>query len=1492
MAPKTRIPDGFHPAVAQWFAQTFPAPTPAQHAAWVPILEGRSTLLLAPTGSGKTLAAFLVAIHKLMFGDPNAKGCRVLYLSPLKALAHDVERNLRSPIAGITRVAQQLGLPHRVPDVAIRTGDTPANARARMRRHPPDILITTPESLYLMLTSGASELLTTVETIIVDEIHAMVPSKRGSHLFLSLERLEELGPPGRPPRQRIGLSATQKPLDEVARLLGGGVVRADGGWEPRPVAVVDAGAKKQLDVRVEVPVEDMSTLSDGAGPSTDNPLEGKSIWPAMHPRLVELIRAHRSTMIFVNSRRLAERLATALNETAGETLALAHHGSIAKEQRAEIEDALKRGALPALVATSSMELGVDMGAVDLVIQIEAPPSVASGMQRIGRAGHQVGAVSRGVMFPKFRGDLLACAAASAHMVDGDVEKSAYPRNPLDVLAQQLVAMTVFGPLDVDHAFEVVRRAAPFADLPRGSFEGVLDMLSGRYPSDDFAELRPRLTWDRVGGTISARAGARNVALVNGGTIPDRGLFGVFLAGGEGKTSKRVGELDEEMVFESRVGDVFLLGASAWRMEEITHDRVMVTPAPGQPGKMPFWHGDRAGRPLQFGRAIGALTRTLLAAAPAQAKARLMDAHGLDERAANNLLAYLGEQKAATGDVPSDRTVVVERCLDELGDWRVCVMTPFGGRVHAPWATAVASSIKAQRDVAVEMMWSDDGMVFRLPESDVPPEVEAFFPSPDDVENVLFKCLADSSLFAARFRENAARSLLLPRRHPTTRQPLWQQRKRAADLLAVASRYSAFPIILETYRDVLKDVFDLPGLLEVLKDVVSRKVRVTTVDTRKPSPFAATLMFSYVANFLYDQDAPLAERRAAALSVDQAQLRELLGEAELRDLLDPAALQELAAELQRLDGKRPVPHADGVHDVLLSLGDLSYAELLARVEPDAPLQQWLDALTTARRVVLVNVAGEARYAAVEDVARLRDALGVMPPPGLPLTLLTPVEEPLLDLVSRYARTHAPFTAQDVATRLGLGVTVVTQALRRLVALDKVLEGEFVPGGQGREWCDAGVLRTLKRRSLARLRHAVEPVDGAVLGRLMLDWQGVTRPRAGLDALLGAVEQLQGAAIPASVLETEVLPARVEGYRPGDLDALCAAGEVVWRGVESLGPHDGRVALYLTDHAPLLAPLPTAVEGALAQQIRTLLQARGAVFFHDLAAGTGAFQSDLLNTLWDMVWAGEVTNDTVAPLRSLLRQGSAGKQTRVRGRTFRSRRLAPPASEGRWSLLVPALPRPTETQRRHALVRTLLERHGVLTREAIHAENVPGGFTAVYDVLKAMEDAGRARRGYFVAGLGATQFALPGADDRLRALKDEPATHRTVVLAATDPANPYGAALPWPEKEGAHPARVAGAQVILLDGALVAFARRTERNVVTYLPNDEPERSQAARAVAQALAALVDEGGRSALLVGQVDGDDPRESVLSPQLEEAGFTAGARGFLKRGGPGRGGPRGLPS
>ena len=1569
----------FHPVTAEWFRAVFEGATAPQREGWPAIARGESTLILAPTGTGKTLTAFLWCLDKLMLGGPSQRadesankrtgeGCKVVYISPLKALAVDVERNLRSPLAGIANMAQRKGVPVHVPEISVRTGDTSPRDRARFKSHPGEILITTPESLYLLLTSNAGEALRSVETVILDEIHALVPTKRGAHLALSLERLEALC--GRP-LQRIGLSATQRPLEEVARFLGG----AEGASQPvkqvsksasrqvneenaqaaveqftdaleteaqtdareasgprfRSVTIVNAGVRKTLELTVEVPVEDMAKLGEiddlPSGPASQGP-KRTSIWQSIHPRLLEIVRARTSTLIFVNARRVAERLAGALNELAGENIARAHHGSLAAAQRSEIEEMLKAGRLKALVCTSSLELGIDMGAVDLVVQIEAPPSVASGMQRIGRAGHSVGAPSVGVIFPKYRADLVACAAVTQAMHEGHVESTRFLRNPLDVLAQQMVAVIAHPPLPVkevqrrekrkaseeeeapgisyDALLGMMRSAAPFAGLSVAVFDGVLDMLAGRYPSDEFAELRPRVTWDRTRNWITPRQGVKRIAILNGGTIPDRGLYGVFLSGATKPV--RVGELDEEMVFEARTGETFVLGASTWRIDEITHDRVLVSPAPGEPGKMPFWHGDRPGRPIEFGRRIGALMRELRAMPRSAAIAKLTKEHDLDPQAAENVLRFLVDQELATTEVPDDRTVVIERVRDELGDWRVCVLTPFGSRIHTPWAMAATAKLNAA-GYGVETMWGEDGFVLRFPESDAPPDVDALLMEPEEVAQLVMQQLGSTALFAAKFREAASRALLLPRRRADGRTPLWQQRKRAYDLLSVASRYASFPMLLEAYRECLRDVFDMPALMETMRAIGNRSIRVHVTDSRTPSPFAASLLFSYVANYIYDGDAPLAERRAQALSIDQDQLRELLGDADLRELLDLGAIEETEEQLQCVVDPYKARNMDGVHDLLLRLGEMTRAEIRERASgSDEDVDAWIARLIKARRALELMVAGEKRVLAVEDAARFRDALGVPLPPGLPTAFLEPVPDAMLDLVRRFARNHGPFTTHDVAERYALPKESVEAVLQRLVGLGRVAEGGFRPGGVNREWVDAEVLRAIRRKSLAKLRKEVEPVEQRTLARLFTRWQGVVQPRRGLDALLDVIENLQGAPLPASLLETEILPTRITDYKPADLDTLVAAGEVVWVGLDPLGERDGRVGLYLAEKLPLLF-VSRAVdkENPLSEKEQAIveyLQRSGASFFQTLHDGLGGgYPGETIEALWSLVWRGLLTNDAMHALRAYCEKpAGTGRNAKPARRahnqsSFRSRRTTPPTAQGRWSLNEAAFDdtRATpvrQTEWSHAIAQQLLTRYGVVFRETAHAENLPGGFSAVYDVLKALEESGRVRRGYFAAGEGlggATQFAMPAAVDLLRSLRVnvQDGGSEVVMLAATDPANPYGALLRWPAapEEGSSMTRSVGARVVLVDGALVAYLRRGNPNVQVLLPEEEPMRSQTARSLAEFLVGHVQKAdnpegrGRASMLITQVNGVNVAEHPLARFLLDAGFQAAPLGFNVR-------------
>lgn len=1527
---EVNVLDRFTPATQDWFRGAFAAPTAAQAGAWEAISAGKHALVVAPTGSGKTLSAFLWAIDSVFreraAGDHAAEvrpRTRVLYISPLKALGVDVERNLRSPLVGIGQSARRLGLPATAVTVGVRSGDTTSGDRRKLVANPPDILITTPESLYLMLTSRAAETLRGVDTVIIDEVHAVAATKRGAHLAVSLERLDAVrrAAGAEHPAQRIGLSATVRPIDEVARFLGGAA----------PVEIVAPRASKTFELNVVVPMDDMTNPPPPPGVpaphSDDEPVLTEvtgSVWPHVEEAIVDRILQNNSTIVFANSRRLAERLTGRLNEiyaerlgappaapvpppaammaqsgsTAGAdaVLAKAHHGSVSKEQRAQVEDELKSGILRCVVATSSLELGIDMGAVDLVIQVEAPPSAASGLQRVGRAGHQVGEVSRAALFPKHRGDVLHTAIVTERMLAGKIEAIAVPRNPLDILAQQTVAACALDAIGVEEWFETVRRSAPFQSLPRSAYEATLDLLAGRFPSDEFAELRPRLVWDRDAGTLTGRPGAQRIAVTSGGTIPDRGLFGVFVAG-EG-AGRRVGELDEEMVYESRVGDVFTLGTTSWRIAEITHDRVNVIPAYGQPGRVPFWHGDGIGRPYELGEALGTFSREVDAAPPAQAEQRLVDA-GLEEQARLNLLAHLREQRAATGTLPTDRSLTVERGRDEVGDWRIILHSPYGMKVHAPWALAINARVRERLGVEGSAVASDDGIIVRVPDADAePPGAELFVFDADEMEQLVTAEVGGSALFASRFRECAARALLMPRMNPNKRTPLWQQRQRSAQLLEVARRHPTFPVILETLREVLQDVYDLPSLRRLTTAIAERKVSLVETEPAQPSPYARDLLFGYVGAFMYEGDSPLAERRAAALSVDPALLGELLGTVEMRELLDPDVIVQFEREVQRLDPERRARGLEGVADLLRTLGPLDPPEVAERLEGQsrAEASAHLDALIAARRAIPVSIAGAARVAAIEDAGRLRDALGAALPTGIPVAFLEPVADPLGDLVSRHARTHGPFTTDAVAARFGIGAAVARHALQRLEQSGRVASGFFLPAGSGSgsepEWCDAEALRRLRMRSLAAIRGSVEPVTPEAYARFLPDWQHLTRPVEGVDGVLAVIEQLAGVPIPASAWESLVLPSRVHDYSPALLDELTAGGEVVWAGHGTLPGRDGWVSLHPTDLAPLTLPDPVGdvASDSLEAALLAALAQGGAYFAAQLKDMADAEnEQSVRDALWNLAWAGRVTNDTFAPVRTLLAGGSqAHKAVRraPRARTFRgvSFTSSPMPRQtptgGRWSLLPADGADADATASRRATVAAglLLDRYGVVTRGAVQSEGTPGGFAQAYRILAGFEQAGHCRRGYVIEKLGAAQFAASATVDRLRTFAGlpDPAPLRAITLAATDPANPYGAALGWPRRDGVshRPGRKAGGLVVLVDGALVLYLERGGRTVLAFDDDSEVLRAAASDLVATARARRLD-----TLTVEKINGEAIYGTTFATALQEAGFVPTPRGYTLR-------------
>jgi ATP-dependent helicase Lhr and Lhr-like helicase len=1505
-----RVPldDIFTATTRRWFAGAFAGPTEVQSLGWQRIAAGEHTLLIAPTGSGKTLAAFLYGIDRLTRLPEDADpGTRVLYISPLKALAYDIDRNLRVPLAGIRRAAEQIGETIRLPRVAVRTGDTPHDERRRQAKEPADVLVTTPESLYLILGSAARETLRTVQWVIVDEVHAVAGTKRGAHLSLSLERLCALADAD---PQRIGLSATARPTAEIARFLGG----------DRAVGIVDTHRPPRLDLEVVVPVEDMTRpvveTEDGGFEvlGAEQPASGSlmladhdeatrtyGIWPAVYPRLIELIRAHRSTIIFVNSRGLCERLAQRLNEQAGDELVRAHHGSVAHAQRREIEEALKAGQLPAIVATSSLELGIDMGAVDLVILVESPGSVSRGLQRIGRAGHGVGEVSIGRIFPKHRGDLLEATVVARRMREGAIEALRVPRNPLDVLAQHIVAMTAVQDWHVADLARLMRRSANFHALPEDALRGVLDMLSGLYPSHDFSDLRPRLQWDREHDLLHGRRSARMLAAVNAGTIPDRGLYGVFL----GDDGPRIGELDEEMVHEVTTGQTFTLGASTWRIERISRNRVVVSPAPGEPGRLPFWKGEGPGRPLELGRALGAATREIAAMKRSTAEQTLMQEYGVDERAARNLLDFLDEQREATGRLPTDRDIVVERFRDELGDWRVCILTPFGARVHAPWALVLRAMVSQRVGYDVQAVWSDDGIVLTIADGDEPPDATMLIPDADELEERLLHELPRSPVFAAEFRENAARALLLPRRRPGQRTPLFAQRLRAQKLMEIALQYPAFPIVVETFRSCMQDVFDVPGLRDVLRAVDSGELRVHDVETPSASPFARSLVFAYVAAYLYEGDSPAAERRAQALSVDVRLLRELLGEADLRELLDADVIAQVEAALQRRSAGRRIRHADDLHDALRLLGDLSTDEVRERAEDVDDAVAWTAELVRGRRAVQVRVAGRDAYIAVEDVALYRDALGTAPPQGIAAVFLQPVEHPVEALLMRWARTHGPFTPADVSARFGIIAAQADVLLQRLAAEGRLLHGEFRPGGSGGEWCEPDVLREVKRRTIAKLRGQVAPVPREVLGRFLPAWHhlAVIEPHERLE---DAIIQLEGMPLSYRELVRMILPSRLRSFRAEQLDELGAMGWLVWTGHSPLRGDDGRIVLYRRERVESLLIPPdedaaAATIDAFDDRHRTILERldrRGASFHAELLGALPDTPGDaVLDAIWDLVWAGLITNDTFAALRALGARRRASRRTQEPRRLelprpadtdaaqprrrlprgwWRDARTQPRGRSavigGRWSLVRDLVRGEfSSTERAHAWAATLLERHAIVARETAGVEALGGGFGSVYSVLRSMEDAGRIRRGYFVEGLGGLQFAWPGVIDRLRRERDEQPTGTVIALAATDPANPWGWLLPWPDLadaagDAARGARRAtGAAVVLLDGRPVLYLDRDGRRLRSFADASDED-------VARAVTGLRDiarsRPGRQ-LSIEQVGAESALRSALAPVLKGVGF-----------------------
>ena len=1579
----------FKPQIQHWFCDVFAAPTPVQTAAWQAISAGENALVVAPTGSGKTLAAFLWALNSLVdapgqttlpVGNPTvnnlalqqttpiaksqtlpvgklqhdsmetvsaSSGVKVLYISPLKALGVDVEHNLRAPLLGINRTAERLGLDYSNISVGVRSGDTITAERAAQIRKPPDILITTPESAYLLLTSKAATILHTVETVIIDEIHAMAGTKRGVHLAVTLERLAELAAK---PIQRIGLSATVRPLETVAAFLGG----------DRPVEIINPPAEKNWELEVIVPVADMSdlptpelgstigdiTIDDPLGlttPLTENPAEPTpnpytntdqpptttgSIWPHIENNLFDQIMAHRSTLIFVNSRRSAERLTAKINElyatthapdtiaekgarppaqvmmptdeiaTPPQIIARAHHGSVSKDERKLTETMLKEGNLKAVVATSSLELGIDMGAVDLVIQVESPPSVASGLQRVGRAGHIVGAVSKGTFYPKHRADLLQTAVTVNQMRAGLIEQVHIPVNALDVLLQQTIAAVAVRDWDIDHWYATVTRAYPYKNLPREVFNAVIDLASGAYPSTDFAELRPRIIYDRITGKLSARPGAQRVAVTSGGTIPDRGMFGVYLVGGE-QGARRVGELDEEMVYESRVGDVFTLGASSWRIEEISRDQVLVSPAPGLTGRLPFWLGDQVGRPAELGMAIGQFRRAVTANPTVVAEVEKLDSYAQD-----NLVKFVLEQQEATGIVPDEKTLLLERFKDEVGDWRVVLHTPYGRGVNAAWALAVGARITAETGIDAQAVSSDDGIVLRLPEADTEPSAALFVIDPDEIEAIVTEQVGNSALFASRFRECAARGLLLPRKNPGKRAPLWQQRQRAAQLLDVARQYPSFPIVLETVRECLQDVYDLPALTQLLTELKTSRVRITEVTTQHPSPFAASILFNYTGAFIYNDDNPLAERRAAALALDPELLAKLLGSVELQELLDSQIIAEVDAQLRRITPDRQARNFEELADALRLLGPIPTAKLSAHV--NFPVE--LSAITTALagRVMVLRIAGVEHLAQIGDAPLLRDGLGIPVPAGVPaqVTLIT---DALQQLVSRWARTRGPFVLQDLQQAFGLAAGAAHSVLMTLVDNKVLLRGQFRKEVGEQEFVASEVLKIIRSRSLAVARAQTQPVSLSAFGRFLPQWQQIaavgTQPELyGVDGVYAVVEQLAGVRLPASAWESVVLPARVRDYKPMDLDQLCHNGEVLIVGAGSAGSADPWVMLLPAEYAAELLPIPESVSlTALQKQILQVVSQGGGFLFpaiqqavsgEDLGLILGTATSEQIRAaLWELFELGLISPDSFAPLRARLSAGSARRtahkprrtpaRTRLRmGRTSFAQRekntQVPLDMVGRWGRTIAANVEPTARSIAHG--EAWLDRYGVVTRGSVIAEATTGGFALAYKVLSGFEESGKALRGQFIDGLGAAQFSTPAVIDWLRGLDDAlgydtwpsgAAEPHVYVVAACDPANPYGASIPWPDNNHAtKPTRAAGALVVLADGLLLAHISRGGRKLSLFTGPKTVAEKEIVRIVVHAIIDAVQRNTTTRLTIEKINGEPALSCSNLEYFREAG------------------------